>query len=77
MSRAEFFLDKVLAIIGGISAFGTLILSYFNLQKLKDVHIQINSRMDQLLEKAGLLGKAEGREEERTKEKPPVDNSPT
>jgi hypothetical protein len=69
MSVGELLLDKFLAIIAAVSAFCTLIVSYVNRQRLTDLHVQINSRMDQLLEKAGLLGKAAGKAEAKLEAK--------
>jgi len=55
----------VIALIGAIPptimATATLISSFRNMDKLNDVHNQINGRMDQLI----VASKAQGRQDER------------
>jgi hypothetical protein len=65
----ETVLDKIASITGAIGAIGAVIVSYLNFRKIGEVHIQINSRMDQLLKTTGLLGKAEGKVEGKAEEK--------
>lgn len=47
-------------IITALAALGALIQSWRNAGKISDVHVSINSRMDQLLKATGIASKAEG-----------------
>jgi hypothetical protein len=55
--------------ITAIAAIGAVCMSYRNSRKIEDVHISINSRMDQLLKASGLAQRAIGAEEERNRNK--------
>ena len=57
----ETLIDKALSVVGSLAAAGAVVVSWMNLKKIREVHVQINSRMDQLLKATGLLGEAEGR----------------
>jgi hypothetical protein len=52
--------------IGSVAAFGALIMGFINQDRIKSVHIMINSRMDELLELTKKSSIAEGRELQRT-----------
>jgi hypothetical protein len=52
-------------LITAIAAVGAVSMSYRNSRKIEQVHISINSRMDQLLKTSGDAMKAEGVAEER------------
>lgn len=68
MISVETIIDKLATIVGALSAFGALIVSYVSLSRVRELHIIINSRMSELLKATGLASKAEGREEERKKQ---------
>jgi len=59
------WMDTVLRIMTAVAALGAVIMSIINSFKIREVHVSINSRMDQLLEQKGLAAKAEGAAEER------------
>ena len=61
----ESVVDKLSSLIGAIGALIAAVISWKNLKKIAEVHVQINSRMDQLLRTTGLLGEAEGQARER------------
>jgi hypothetical protein len=58
-------LGDVAQLITAMSAFGALVLSYFNRRAINEVHISTNSRMDQLLEMNKKSSRAEGLKEGR------------
>ncbi len=66
---AETIIDKAGGILTGLSAFGALLISFMNNKKIREVHVQINSRMDELLKKSGLLNRAEGKAEGQAEER--------
>ncbi len=66
MSVLETFIDKIGNVLTAIAAMGAMVVSYLNFKKISEVHVQINSRMDQLLVATGLKERAEGRAEGRT-----------
>lgn len=74
----ESMVDKLTTLIGALASGVAAIASYMNLRKIREVHVQINSRMDQLLKATGLLGKAEGKAEGRAeiKEEQKIDPPP-
>jgi hypothetical protein len=51
-----------------ITAVGALVIGVINARSIREVHISINSRMDQLLISHGLEMKAEGAAQERNRE---------
>jgi len=55
----------IAAVPATIVAGGAVFLGILNRQGIKDLHISVNSRMDQLLEQKGLASKAEGKAEQR------------
>jgi hypothetical protein len=59
------WIDNVLRIMTAVAACGAVIMSIINSFKIREVHVSINSRMDQLLEQKGLASRAEGAAEER------------
>jgi hypothetical protein len=63
------FIDDARQWVIAISAFGAVILGVFNAMKIREVHISINSRMDQLLSARGDASKAQGAAEERERAK--------
>ena len=74
----ESMVDKLTTLIGALASGVAAIASYMNLRKIREVHVQINSRMDQLLKATGLLRKAEGKAEGRAeiKEEQKIDPPP-
>ena len=53
----------IAAIPPTVVAGGAVILGIANRRGIKDLHIDVNSRMTQLLEQKGIAAKAEGRQE--------------
>jgi hypothetical protein len=53
----------IAAIPPTVVAGGAVILGMANRRGIKDLHIDVNSRMTQLLEQKGIAAKAEGRRE--------------
>jgi hypothetical protein len=50
-----------------ITALGALVMGIINSNRINDVHVSINSRMDQLLKSYGAEQKAAGVSEERNR----------
>jgi hypothetical protein len=50
----------VAEIITAAAALGAVLMSWRNSTKIQDVHVSINSRMDQLLAATGLAARANG-----------------
>lgn len=50
-------------------AFGALVLGFINRNKIIDVHLSINSRMDELLNKTASSSRAEGVEAGRNEQR--------
>lgn len=61
--------NVVVSVLTAITALGGLFMGIFNSRKIKEVHISINSRMDQLLAARGLASMAEGVEQGRNEKK--------
>ena len=59
-------------VISAFSAIGALVISIVNSMKIMQVHVSINSRMDQLLALQATASKAEGVEQGRTETKIPT-----
>jgi len=57
--------DAVTKLLTAIGAIGALILAILNRKKLTAIHIQWNSKLDQLVKTSGQLKHAEGFEEGR------------
>jgi hypothetical protein len=57
--------ENVAEILTALAAVAAVVVSLINGKKINDVHISINSRMDQLLRATGIAAKAEGVEQER------------
>jgi hypothetical protein len=55
----------IVAVATLITAIGALIVGIMNAWRISDVHVSINSRMDQLLKSHGQEMKAEGVAQER------------
>ena len=53
----------IAAIPPTVVAGGAVLLGVVNRRGIKDLHIDVNSRMSQLLEQKGIASKAEGRQE--------------
>ena len=51
---------EIATIISAIAAVGAVIASLVNARKIQDVHVSINSRMDQLLSLTAAAEKAKG-----------------
>jgi hypothetical protein len=58
----------IASIVAALAAAGALAVSIDNKVRIKDVHISINSRMDQLLQERGKSSKAEGVTQERARQ---------
>ena len=56
-------IERSTSIITALAALGALIIAFQNRGAIQQVHIAINSRMDQLLKSTGLAARAEGKEE--------------
>ncbi len=67
MTPAE-ITSLILAVATLVSASGALVISFHNSNKIQDVHLEINSRMTELLAMNKTLSHAEGREEARKEE---------
>ena len=68
MSVAE-IISLIAAFSGFLAAVGALIASLKNGQRIQEVHLSINSRMDQLVAVTKAAAHAEGVEQERIREK--------
>jgi hypothetical protein len=53
-------------IISALAALGAVVMGLVNSRKIQNVHVSINSRMDQLLQARGDASKAEGVEQGRS-----------
>jgi hypothetical protein len=60
------WLGDIERLTAAVCALGALILGITNSNKIKEVHISINSRMDQLLKATGEAAKAAGAAQERS-----------
>ena len=61
---AEYFSDALL-VISTLASLGALAVGIANSRSIEQVHLLLNSRMDQLLSLRGEASKAEGVEQER------------
>lgn len=57
--------EIILACATLVSAVSALVVGVMNSLKIENVHLSINSRMDQLLASSALVAHSEGREEAR------------
>lgn len=73
---AMFDLASIASLISALTALGAMIMSARNAKKIQEVHVSINSRMDQMLRMQGDASEAkglqQGRDEVRPGEEPPV-----
>lgn len=60
--------DSATKIVIALATAGTLAFSIYNATQISNVHISINSRMDQLLLERGKSSKAEGVSQERARQ---------
>lgn len=60
--------DLIVAVATLISAITAALVGLHNSRKIQDVHVSINSRMDQLLTSNRVAAHSEGREEARKEE---------
>jgi len=58
---------EIAQLLTALAAVGAVLMSYRNSRKIEQVHISINSRMDQLLKSSGEAEFAKGEEKERNK----------
>jgi ACT domain-containing protein len=61
-------ISDVIRLLTAIAAVGAAVMSIINSRRIKEVHVSINSRMDQLLRATGAASKAEGIEQERAEQ---------
>jgi hypothetical protein len=66
----------IISIATLVTAIGAIAVGIMNAQRIADVHVSINSRMDQLLKSHGLEMKAEGVAEERASNRGPDSSYP-
>jgi len=60
---------EIAQLITAIAALGAVLMSVRNGHKIQEVHLSINSRMDELLKAASEAARAAGATEERNREK--------
>lgn len=53
-------IDGILQVLAAFFACSATVISFINRRKINEVHVSINSRMDQLLTERGIAAKAEG-----------------
>jgi hypothetical protein len=63
-------LATIASFLSALAAIGAVIASIRNAKKIQEVHISINSRMDELLKLKGEAGMAEGLEKGRNELRP-------
>ncbi len=61
-------LSEIASIITAVAALGACVLGWMNKGKIQEVHLSINSRMDQLLLEARAAAHAAGATEQRDAE---------
>jgi hypothetical protein len=64
------YVDDIIRVVTAFASLGAVLLGAMNSRKIREVHISINSRMDQLLQARGEASRAEGVEQERQANKP-------
>jgi hypothetical protein len=60
---------EIAQLITALAALGAVIMSARNGRKIQEVHLSINSRMDELLRSARASARAAGIDEERNRDK--------
>lgn len=56
----QIVIGDIAGVLTAIAALVAAVMSIRNSSKIKEVHISINSRMDQLLKEKGIASRAEG-----------------
>ena len=56
-------LTAIGSLVASLASVGAVISSFLNRKKIQEVHVGINSRMDELLRQKGIAAHAEGRQE--------------
>lgn len=56
-------LNGIASLISALAAIGAVLMSFRNSLKIKEIHISVNSRMDQILAMQAVASKAEGNAE--------------
>ncbi len=77
-------LADVLQVLAALSSAGAFLASWHNANKIHQVHLQFNSRFDELLKMAqikamaegNLVGRAEQKAEDQAKNPPPTSTAP-
>lgn len=69
-------LPGIASLISAFAALGAVAMSARNARKIHEVHVSINSRMDQLLQARGDASMAAGVEQGRSEVRPPPDEPP-
>jgi hypothetical protein len=59
------YMQGITSVISALAAIGAVYMSWRNSQKIQSVHVDINSRMDQLLAETKLSAHADGVEQGR------------
>lgn len=54
------YLNDIVGVVTAIAALTAAVISLINKGKIHQVHVSINSRMDQLLQERGIAARAEG-----------------
>jgi len=62
-------LTLVIAGIAALGVFGSMLLGFFNRKSIQEIHVAINSRMDELLRVSKEQANSAGRQEERDRQK--------
>ena len=61
----EHFIDELIRLISAVAATGAVIMGFVNRRKINEIHISINSRMDELIHQTGLASEAKGAAQQR------------
>jgi hypothetical protein len=56
-------LTAIGSLVASLASVGAVISSFLNRKKIQEVHVGINSRMDELLRQKGIAAHAEGKQE--------------
>ncbi len=70
-------LAGIASLVSALAAMGAVLMSAYNAKKIQQVHISINSRMDQLLAERGRASLSEGLELGRNEPRPRLEEAPT
>lgn len=68
MKEALWDSTKISQVIVALAAVGALVISAYNASQIKDVHIDLNSRLTELIELTKKTSKAEGVKEEKDRQ---------